>query len=52
MGKPEQAVDAGFHLDTSIEWLVADLILPKSEDQEALRKPGLVLFCLFVGDVL
>ncbi|CAK9113724.1 Beta-carotene isomerase D27 [Durusdinium trenchii] len=37
MGKPEQAVDAGFHLDHPVEWLLADLVLPKCEDHASLR---------------
>ena len=37
MGKSEQGVDAGFHIDHAIEWLVADIMVPKSEDQAALR---------------
>ncbi|CAE7631037.1 D27 [Symbiodinium microadriaticum] len=30
-------VDAGFHLDHSLEWLVTDIVVPKSEDQANLR---------------
>lgn len=37
MGKAEQGVDAGFHIEHAIEWLVADIMVPKSEDQAALR---------------
>ena len=37
MGKGEQGVDAGFHIEHAIEWLVADIMVPKSEDQAALR---------------
>lgn len=37
IGRSQQAVDAGFFIDDTIEWLVADIIVPKSPDQESLR---------------
>ena len=37
LGSDCPGVDAGFHLDHSLEWLVTDIVVPKSEDQAALR---------------
>ena len=37
MGKVQQGVDAGFHLQHPLEWILADLVLPKSDDQAQLR---------------
>lgn len=37
IGRSQQAVDAGFFIDDTMEWIVADIVVPKSSDQEALR---------------
>eukprot|EP00930_Biecheleria_cincta_P041840 TRINITY_DN28751_c0_g1_i1.p1 TRINITY_DN28751_c0_g1~~TRINITY_DN28751_c0_g1_i1.p1 ORF type:complete len:395 (-),score=85.68 TRINITY_DN28751_c0_g1_i1:31-1164(-) len=37
IGRAQQSVDAGFFIDDTMEWMVADIVVPKSQDQEALR---------------
>mmetsp|Transcript_19338 Transcript_19338/g.41108 ORF Transcript_19338/g.41108 Transcript_19338/m.41108 type:complete len:357 (-) Transcript_19338:92-1162(-) len=37
MGSTSPAVDAGFLLESELDWMVADLLMPPAEDQEILR---------------
>eukprot|EP00931_Biecheleriopsis_adriatica_P092843 TRINITY_DN66615_c0_g1_i1.p1 TRINITY_DN66615_c0_g1~~TRINITY_DN66615_c0_g1_i1.p1 ORF type:complete len:328 (+),score=89.99 TRINITY_DN66615_c0_g1_i1:45-1028(+) len=37
IGSEEQAVDAGFRAEGAMEWLVVDMLTPRSEDQAAVR---------------